>query len=286
MMMEDPSPATPKKPHGWGSRFAPDTGACTCAPALLPCLLAHAFLARAEEMRKHLKYVDGVRLKRYRDRGNCCRSPTPEYTNRVWLWGAVGKQGHHGEDLWDLETYHSYRRPVWEPEEEEALRNIMASAGADFTWDGVAEMLYARTKRPSLRHFEEKIVYEERSWRSRKVDGFSLAGRAVYSHWRAMRKKGEPESAAEIAKRELVEERWRAQEKLLLELERAPTSSSIVVAKVSPVPKVVLTEADVPPMPPPLGKNASDAEKASRAAHMDERRRVKEQLRHQRRSST
>ena len=70
-------------------------------------------------------------------------------------------------------------RRVWKPEEEEALRNIMASARADFTWDGVAQMLYARTKRPSLRHFDVKIVYEEAPWRSRKVDGYSLAGRAA-----------------------------------------------------------------------------------------------------------
>ena len=48
-----------------------------------------------------------------------------------------------------------------------------------------------------------------------------------------------------------------------------------------PVQRPRLTEADVPPLPKRLGKNATEAEKAARAAVMKERRRVQKQLNEQ-----
>jgi hypothetical protein len=122
-----------------------------------------------------------------------------------------------------MSTYHEFRRPRWYEKELDALRKIMAESGADFTWERVAEQLEERTHRPSLRREEGQFVH----WKHKKTS----AAITVQRQWMKMRKQGEPESAAEIAERELVEERRRAE----AELVRKHTGDA------------PLTEADVPP---------------------------------------
>ena len=160
-----------------------------------------------------------------------------------------------------MSTYHEFRRPRWYEKELDALRKIMAESGADFTWERVAEQLEERTHRPSLRREEGQFVH----WKHKKT----CAAITVQRQWMKMRKQGEPESAAEIAARELVEERRRAE----AELFRKHTDDA------------PLTEADVPPKPPRLKRNATDAEKAEREAIVEKRRRVKEHLRYQQRKA-
>ena len=160
-----------------------------------------------------------------------------------------------------MSTYHEFRRPRWYEKELDALRKIMAESGADFTWERVAEQLEERTHRPSLRREEGQFV----SWKQNKT----CAAITVQRQWMKMRKQGEPESAAEIAARELVEERRREE----AELFRKHTDDA------------PLTEADVPPKPPRLKRNATDAEKAEHKVIVEKRRRVKEHLRYQQRKA-
>ena len=63
-----------------------------------------------------------------------------------------------------------------------------------------------------------------------------------------------------------------------------PTTSGRVVGTPA-TDDAPLTEADVPPKPPRLKRNATDAEKAERAAIVEKRRRVKEHLRYQQRKA-
>ena len=161
-----------------------------------------------------------------------------------------------------MSTYHEFRRPRWYEKELDALRKIMAESGADFTWERVAEQLEERTHRPSLRRGAGVMV-------NNLAHNKTCAAITVQRQWMKMRKQGEPESAAEIAARELVEERRRAEAELVRNY-----------AGVAP-----LTEADVPPMPPRLKRNATDTEKAEREAIVKKRRRVMEHLRYQQRKA-
>ena len=159
-----------------------------------------------------------------------------------------------------MSTYYEFRRPRWYEKELDALRKIMAESGADFTWERVAEQLEERTHRPSLRRGAGVKV-------NNLAHNKTCAAITVQRQWMKMRKQGEPESAAEIAARELVEEQRRAE----AELPKHTVDA--------------LTEADVPPKPPRLKRNATDAEKAERAAIVEKRRRVKEHLRYQQRKA-
>ena len=161
-----------------------------------------------------------------------------------------------------MSTYHEFRRPRWYEKELDALRKIMAESGADFTWERVAEQLEERTHRPSLRRGAGVMV-------NNLAHNKTCAAITVQRQWMKMRKQGEPESAAEIAARELVEERRRAE----AELVRKHTGDA------------PLTEADVLPKPPRLKRNATDAEKAEHKVIVEKRRRVKEHLRYQQRKA-
>lgn len=177
-------------------------------------------------------------------------------------------KGFHykGEEYGYMSTYHEFRRPRWYEKELDALRKIMAESGADFTWERVAEQLEERTHRPSLRRGAGVMV-------NNLAHNKTCAAITVQRQWMKMRKQGEPESAAEIAARELVEERRRAEAELF---RKHP------VYHPGDAP---LTEADIPPKPPRLKRNATDAEKAEHEAIVKKRRRVKENLRYQQRKA-